>query len=280
MNVIPSSPQLTKRQFYLVSAGSGCCSFQIMRLLLAIRSLPFLPIKFGQVPPQEAADLIHGSPRPQFARRASVSTITESITDPPITTTITVLTFVTPSPSAPAIPITSQGQIVTSYVPKLTVCPIVSYGAEQPYKKRQEQTSSSAYYFSNLSMSLPPSPSCSILYSPTISPVCHTTLTPLGGIPITVTACSQKIAFRTDYGLYTSLNGSVELVPTTYIATWDSAITGVPTGLVEAAVCPQDGTCTTFTESWYTDVFGAVSTTSTVVDISSVLTGVSTQIIP
>ena len=242
-----------------------------MRLLLALRSLPFLPVK--QALPQPT-DLIYDNPRHQFVRRANSSFVSGSTVDNPFTTTVTILTFVIPSPSAPAIPITSQSQIITSYIPKLTVCPISSYGAEAWYGKRQEPTSPSASYSSNYSISATPAPSCSVLYSPTILPICHSTLTPLGGILITVTACSQKIAFRTDYGSYTSMNGSIELVPTTYMAPWEKVITGVPKGFVEAAVCPQNGVCTTITESWYTDVFGAASTTSSVVDVSTVLSGV------
>ncbi|KAL9120241.1 MAG: hypothetical protein Q9187_003207 [Circinaria calcarea] len=213
----------------------------------------------------ELGNLFHDSPRPQFIRRANVSTITEETTTTraSLTTTITALTIVTPSPSASAIAITSQSQLVTSYIPQLTACPIVTYGS--PLAKRQiPHISGPIYSYSNSSRSTTkPSPSCSVLYSPTVTPICHTTLTPLGGIPTTITACDQNIAFKTDYGHYYPSNGTVGLVPTTYVAPWDGVITGVPTGAVLAYVCPSGEACTEYAETWYTEVFQATETSMT-----------------
>ena len=247
-----------------------------MRVSIFLESLLFLPLSFAGAS-AELADLFHDSPKPQFIRRANVSTTTEETTTTraSFTTTITVLTFVTPSPSASAIAITSQSQLVTSYIPQLTACPITTYGPPLP-KRQVPHSSGPIYSYSNSSRpTTKPFPSCSVLYSPTITPICHTTLTPLGGIPTTITACDQNIAFKTDYGFYYPSNGTVELVPTTYVAPWNSVTTGVPAGTVLAYVCPSGGTCTEYAETWYTEVFQATETSMSTVDINTVVTGVS-----
>lgn len=247
-----------------------------MRLPLLLQYLLFLLFRFGEASP-ELVDPPHES-GPQLIRRANISTITQqtTTTGATLTTTITVLTFLIPSPSAAAIPITSQSQLVTSYVPQLTACPITTYAF--PFAKRQAlYVSGPTYSYSNISRPMTASapPSCSILYSPTVTPICHTTLTPLGSIPSVITACDQSIAFQTDYGFYYPSNGPVELVPTTYVAPWDSVITGAPLGTVIASFCPSGGACTTYAETWYPEIFQATATSMSTVDINTVVTGVS-----
>lgn len=97
-----------------------------------LRSLPFLPVSYGSSAPQSAAVNHHYGPPGgnYYARRANISTATLSNGNS-MTSTVTALTFVTPSPSAAAIPITSQSQIVTSYIPISTTCPSIQSAA--PY---------------------------------------------------------------------------------------------------------------------------------------------------
>ena len=243
-------------------------------LWLLLRSLPSVPAPYGQLEPQSGY-VGYGLPKPQFSRRDNISSNTTSISMNIPTSTITVLTFVTPSPSGSPIPITSQSQTVTSYIPKLTACPISSSVSGSSFARRQLQPSAPTFHFPNLSTTAEPKPSCSVLYSPTVTPICYTTLTPLGDIPITVSDCTQSVAFKTDYGLYTPANAtSPVVVPTTYIAPWDSVISGAPKGLVEASICPLNWPCTTLTETWYTQIFEAATTSVSTVDINTVVTGV------
>ena len=254
-----------------------------MRYPFLLRGLPFLSVPYGPDDSQPG-DVGYDLPRPQFVRRGSASTVTAaSISSNIPTSTITIVTFLTPSPSASPIPITLQSQTVTSYIPKLTACPISSPVIESSLVRRKLQPSASAsastLLFSNLSTTAEPQPSCSVLYSPIVTPICHTTLTPLGGVPITVSDCTQPIAFKTDYGLHTPANATAVLVPTTYLAPWNSVISGVPKGLVEAVICPLNLPCTTMTETWYTQTFEAATTSISTVDINTALIGVCVPLI-
>ena len=264
-----------------------------MRLSLALRSLPFLPMPYGQAAPQPGNPVDHPQER-RLDRSAVASTIAQPLFGNLSTTTITVLTFVTPFPSAPAIPITSQSQVVTLYTPELTVCPIQSThqssataGATRlsgtiplntlpkalVFGKRQAKTIALSYSFSNFSTNTSPTPSCSTLYSSTITPICYTTLTPLGGIPILATACDQNITFSTDIDV-TTVNSRVGLFTTKYAAPWQSLVAGVPTGLVEAAVCNESGSCSTSYESWGVQTTEISRTVVKTVDINTVVSGV------
>ncbi|MCJ1236094.1 hypothetical protein MMC14_004071 [Varicellaria rhodocarpa] len=231
-----------------------------MRFSLLLRSLPFLPAPYGEVHPQPEY-VGYDLPRPRFVR------------------TITVLTFVTPSPSASPIPISSQSQTVTSYIPELTVCP-VSSNTGSPVVKRQPLPTAPTFQFPNVSTTAELTPSCTVRYSPTITPICYITLTPLGGIPIIVSDCTQSIAFKTDYGFYMPANATAILVPTTYLAPWNSLISGVPKGLIQASICPSSLPCLTLTETWFTEVFEAATTSISTININTVITGPHEILIP
>ena len=268
---------IPRQQFTIISST-------IMRFLSVLRSLPFLPVPYGQAPPQPANLDYRSSPDAaihayQLMRRANLTTVTLSNSNASVTTTMTVLTFITPSPSAAPIPITSQSQLITSYIPSFTICPnplLAPSGVPPLYSnasgspplytnaslstatlpKRQASGSFPPIYQNTTSAPNATTPACSTIYSPTITPICHTTLTPLGGIPIPILACDQPITFSTDHG-YTTTTAipSIQNQTTYYIAPWASLLNGVPDDVVDALICslPANGTaeaCTTVHQSW------------------------------
>ncbi|KAL9639549.1 MAG: hypothetical protein Q9164_000867 [Protoblastenia rupestris] len=105
--------------------------------------------------------------------------------DAPTPSAITnpILTTITPSPNAPGIPITQQSQTITSYT-AITRC-----SSPQPAISPSQNLSSTAI----------PS-SCTITLAPIVTPICHTTLSPLAAQPIPVTACDQYVTFSSEYG--------------------------------------------------------------------------------
>ncbi|MCJ1308198.1 hypothetical protein MMC25_001851 [Agyrium rufum] len=124
---------------------------------------------------------------------------------------------------------------------------------------------------------------CSTYYSPTITAICATILTPLGGIPIPVTACDQEIAFSTGLGLYLAPGSpSSTLLPTTYSAPWDSVVTGVPLAPVLAVYCPDgvENACETETQSWYTEMVETLVTATSTLSLSTIVSGPSKIFIP
>ena len=192
------------------------------------------------------------------------------------TSTVTALTFITPSPGADPIPITSQVQVVTSYIPVMTICPLiitqtapalllptptlnatsrgtaasnaaVSSGAS--LHRRQAVEDPDAPY-ANASIPTSVLTACSVSYTPTTSTICHTTLSPLASPVIPITNCYQRVTFSTDHG-YTlvapsaSRNGNisftaamtVQTLESYYVAPWQYIYTGVPADAVDKVVC-------------------------------------------
>lgn len=192
------------------------------------------------------------------------------------TSTVTALTFITPSPGADPIPITSQSQVVTSYIPVMTICPLIitqtapalllptatlnltsrgtaasnaaiSSGAS--LLRRQVVDDPDGPY-ANASIPTSVLTACSVSYFPTTRTICHTTLSPLASPVIPITNCYQKITFSTDHG-YTlvapsaSRNGNisftaamtVQTLESYYVAPWQYVYTGVPADVVDKVVC-------------------------------------------
>ncbi|MCJ1356706.1 MAG: hypothetical protein MMC33_006701 [Icmadophila ericetorum] len=254
-----------------------------MHLSRLLPFLPFLSIANGRVAPMQ---LGKAPLKEENLSPANVTTITVYDSDP--FETINILTIVTPSPGAGETLITAQSQIATSYVPQLTACPLAFNSTPYYYKRQAPRTAASPNVLDPLATfpfyPLPPFPTsigpCSTLYSPTITPICYSTITPLGGVPSVVTDCTQKIAFSTNYGLYNPLDGTAEEVATTYFADWNRVITGVPLGLVDAVLCPPTTSCTTITESWYTEIIETTSASSSTINVNIALTGPQEVLIP
>ena len=192
------------------------------------------------------------------------------------TSTVTALTFITPSPGADPIPITSQSQVVTSYIPVMTVCPlIITQPAPVPFLptatpnlSSRGTAASNAVISSGASLlrrqavedadgpyanaSIPTSvlTACSVSYTLTTRTICHTTLSPLASPVIPITNCYQRITFSTDHG-YTLVAPSaswkgnisvtaaltVQTLESYYVAPWQYVYTGVPADVVDKVVC-------------------------------------------
>ena len=206
---------------------------------------------------------------PAAAAAANQSTAYSS-NDCTSTTSATTYTLFTPSASARPTPITSQFQVVTSYVSEFVLCPLTS---TRSGPSPQIQTAPGTQTFSNTSLI-----QCSTFYSPTVTPICHSTLIVPGGFPLVVTECEQNITFSTRDG-YASVSDSGQKVVTRFVAPWEALTTGVPQGLVEVNVCEdnkesEDGGCATRYESWSVGLNNMLETVTNMVDFSTVINGV------
>ncbi|KAL1301600.1 hypothetical protein AAFC00_005830 [Neodothiora populina] len=134
-----------------------------------------------------------------------------------------VLTFVTPSPHAIPVPITTQSQTVTSFIPQYTLCELPP-GPEASVMTTPTLTTAP---YKNFTVPKPSSTkSCTTIYSPTISMVCATVLTGLVD-RYSVTACNQYITFSTNYG-YALVTPTLVI---TYVPLNATTVAG-PTGVV------------------------------------------------
>lgn len=96
---------------------------------------------------------------------------------------------------------------------------------------------------------------CSTLYTPATTPFCHTTLSGMGQIPITVTECTQLVTFSTssDSAAATASGIIMGDKRTYFLAPWQVIALGVvPSNVtVEDCLFGQGGEeCSTSTESW------------------------------
>ena len=224
---------------------------------------------------------------PQVASDDEAAATTSTLTRPGRTSTVTALTLFTPSSGADPIPITSQSQLVTSYVPVLTICPYapsapalttIAPNTSRPtntsvllYSAATAPTAPAASHISGLyrrQAAASPAPyanatvstsylsSCSVSYTATTTQICHATLSPLASPVIPVTDCEQQITFSTDHG-YTVVPGNrtadVQGLTSYYAARWDDIATGVPQGGIQKEVCSTAG-CRTEWEAWSTGV--------------------------
>ncbi|KAK3702127.1 hypothetical protein LTR37_015102 [Vermiconidia calcicola] len=129
-----------------------------------------------------------------------------------------VLTYITPSPGATPVAVTEQSQIVTSYIPQFTLCdlPPVGFVSISPLPLSARPTT--APYHNYSVMIRTGTGECTVIYDPTITMVCATTLTALVD-KYTVTNCHQDLTFSTEYGF-------VLVTPTP--APESSAVLGLP----------------------------------------------------
>lgn len=265
-----------------------------MSVPISLWSLAILTL-FGRRYAEAAVEAVHeGAVQPRFKheavpifhRRQIPGPFAESSTTE---TSATVLTYVTPSPSASPIPITSQSQVVESYVPIVTFCaqPPLAY-----ISGSFTNTASSGPPYLNYSVSTPSgSGACETSYSPTQTPICATTLTALAS-KATITACDQNVTFSTDYGYTidatangTSTNAtvtptpSVRTITTYYLAPWQdlAATPGVPPQDVDKKICTTFAngtrTCVVEYEEWHVVIATITTTTTSHVDVTATYPG-------
>ena len=237
--------------------------------------LPWLLLSLQLTLAVPQADISIRVDRPQWPRlfpRANVSTLSLTSTIVPSTILATIL----PSPSADPILITSQSQRITSFYPQYTLCPIPSSrSGPLPAKRQIFQSPNATFPYSNsTTIAASNLTACSTAYLPTFVPICQTTLTPAGGVPVTITDCRQKVTFSTNHGLTSTKGGKALLLTTKYVAPWASIVNGVLIGTLQANVCINGDSCTTYLESWGTRAVEAISTTTSIIRLSTVVTGV------
>jgi hypothetical protein len=208
----------------------------------------------------------------QQRAEAKTETITYDATGPdttpgaPSPTQNTTYTLITPSLGADPIPITQQSQVITSFVPQYTLCPLgisASNGPRYTNSSRSPVTLTS----SGKSMSTWNSGQCSTGYNPTLTTVCHTVLQGIA-TAATVTNCSQQITFSTDknytqdsttttvsqVGTFT-LTTSIRLLTTYFAAPWQALVTpGAVPSRVNVRICSTnangDQVCVNYVEMW------------------------------
>ncbi|EME38805.1 hypothetical protein DOTSEDRAFT_75516 [Dothistroma septosporum NZE10] len=222
------------------------------------------------------------------------STVAATTPPPPI------LTYVTPSPGASLIAVTEQSQIVDSFVPQFTLCDLPPQAVYSVTPLPSITTMSTPWR--NYSVSIPPgNGTCTTIYSPTQTMICATTLTGLV-TKYTVSECAQDITFSTEYGAvlasptvtvnYTSgASGSALITPaptlqqltTYYVAPWEAVTAGTAPEEVTLKVCATyaNGTeeCIRQYEVWHTSLITQVATTTTSVNISTTIHGLSQLIV-
>ena len=217
-------------------------------------------------------------PRVASAQAIEINTIFNSSTSKLPFTPTTIFDPFAPSGTGRSSPTTPETHLVTSTTPVttlynagFTLCPLPHVGTGYPLPPAQNDTASRSYSNSSTSAA----PSCSTYYSATVTPICHTTITPLGNSPITITDCEQIVTFSTDHG-YTLFNNRTLVSQTTkYLAPWDSVVTGIPQGVVQAEVCQQDGSCVTYHELWSVKEVMVTLTSTRTLEFSAVVTGVT-----
>lgn len=129
-------------------------------------------------------------------------------------TSVSVLTYITPSPSATPVAITELSQVVTSYVPQMTLCVAEPYVynsspymdtvmLDVPYRNLSlslpDDSGESANEYAESALDSATQTTCHTMYSPTVTTVCATTLTGIVTL-ITVTDCMQDITFSSRVG--------------------------------------------------------------------------------
>ncbi|KAF2000159.1 hypothetical protein P154DRAFT_599049 [Amniculicola lignicola CBS 123094] len=196
-----------------------------------------------------------------------------------------VLTVVYPSPDAQAIEVTSQSQVVTSYIPDHTWCVGAPMALVPVQTLDFENLQDEAIY----STSEAGTGSCKTVYATTKTTVCATTLTGLA-TKITISDCDQQVTFSSDYEFTleiptpTSMHLSLVTPPlivkrmlTYWVAPWQSLTAGETPSDVDIKICTilEDGTleCIQYQEVWEVVVVTQTFTTSSTVDLVTTVSG-------
>lgn len=214
-----------------------------------------------------------------------------------------VLTMITPSPGAAPVAVTSQSQVVTSFVPEFTLCalpPIAFFPVSQP------ETIPTTAPWANFSTSIPPvDGECETVYRSTLTTVCATTLSGLID-EYPVTDCADEITFSSDHGFvlayptptpseigtetYNNLSSVpaqaaitpapvIQTLTTFYAAPWQELTTAGPPTDVTRIVCTThaNGTevCIRENQIWQTELITISTSTVTDINLSTTIYGPS-----
>lgn len=195
-----------------------------------------------------------------------------------------------PSPDALAVEITSQSQVVTSYVPEMTWCVGPPIGFAPVTTKAPYLNESTEYEVVTAGTG-----HCETVYVPTEVTICATTLTGIAS-KITVSECDQEITFSSecgftlktptpvtsDFSLITPAP-TVKRMTTFWVAPWQSLTSGNTPSDVDIKVCTvqEDETleCIRYREVWEVLVVTKTVTTNREVHLTTTVTGPGTLII-
>ncbi|PSK34891.1 hypothetical protein B9Z65_1474 [Elsinoe australis] len=202
-----------------------------------------------------------------------------------------VYTYITPSPGATPIPVTSLGQFVTSYVPQYTLCALppiaqIPQPTPTPWPSTRPYNNYTASYDSGTGR-------CSTIYSETVTEVCATTLTGLVD-RYTITSCAQNVTFSTQYGYLlitatptTAAPATITPFPTVtvrtlttyFIASWQALTTAGPPTDVDLRICSlqSNGTnlCVLEYQIWRPTTVTYVEISTTSINLTTTMAGPS-----
>lgn len=244
--------------------------------------------------PHEVVNVLNATSSGASVQTACNNTVTESIyiTEPyqTPTTTRTIHSIVFPSPNASPIEITTQSQVITSYMPEMTWCvapAIFLYPVTGP----PYSNGSTSYR-----QSVEGTGKCETVFAPVKTTICATTLTGLGS-RISVTKCDQEITFSTEYGFTmetptpTTTASSSLITPaptlkrvlTYWLAPWQALTAGDTPEDVDVKVCTlldeDNMECMRYQEVWQVVVVTSTSTTHRTIQVSTTVSGPGTIIV-
>jgi hypothetical protein len=216
----------------------------------------------------------------------SITTTQQCLTP---STTRTIHSIVFPSPDAAPIEVTSQSQVLTSYVPEMTWCvvPPVIFApiSGAPYSNVS----------ANYSAIASGTGSCETVYAPVMTTVCATTLTGLAS-KITITDCNQEVTFSTECGFNletpTPITSSASIITpaptirrtfTYWLAPWQSMTAGETPSDVDVKICTvlDDGDleCSRYQEIWEVVMVTTTLTTTRPFGFTATVSGPGTLIV-
>jgi hypothetical protein len=248
----------------------------------------------------------HGLPHEVFNVTQTGSSLVDPVTEPSTVTltttqswtttqqcptpssTRTTYTSVIPSPNAPPIEITTQSQILTSYMPQMTWC----VGPPMAISALPGASDASTTDYTTI---IDGTGSCSTQYTPVTTTVCATTLTGLAS-RVTITDCDQEVTFSTECSFMletptpTTESSSlitpaptVKQVFTYWLAPWQSLTGGETPSDVDVKICTALGDgkfeCTRHQEVWEVVLVTKTLTTTRSIGFTATVTGPGTLII-
>lgn len=215
----------------------------------------------------------HGNSN-ELHRRQLAQPPPDSFSIPSVSSTLspagipTTYTIITPSPSASPIPITSQSQVVTTYVPILTLCPMSTRGAGIKPRSVAPYTNDTAPFGNTTG------DGCVTKYSALRTTVCDTTINGIA-TQVHVTTCNQQVTFSSMFGYSLSTIAptdtyeagplpTIETITTYFQAPWQAVTDGsTPTDIVQRVCSPvptNSQQCVDIQEIWETIPISTVKT--------------------
>jgi hypothetical protein len=208
---------------------------------------------------------------------------------PTPTKTSTIYSIVFPSPDASPIEVTSQSQVLTSYVPEMTWCvgpPVAISALSAPYLNATT---------TNYTTIIEGTGSCETVYAPIMTTVCATTLTGLAS-KVTITDCDQEVTFSTECGFTlespTPITSNASLITpaptvkktfTYWLAPWQSLTAGETPSEVDVKKCTEldDGNleCIRYQEVWEVVMVTTTTTTVRSIEFTATVSGPGTLIV-